>query len=362
MKSSFLLSGISSNLRDRPFNLEFAVTYQCNLRCIQCDIWKYYDDPAKAKRELTIDEVDKIFRSYRGFKVVGITGGEPYLRDDLEELVETVIRTQPKLRRLFITSNGQLSQKVVDTACNIVKKIKTTKSEVELTHLISLDGPREVHDEIRGVKGAYDRAIKTINLLWELRKSQGLPQLGTVTVCSPFNITRFDSVIQEVERLKEKYDLEPSFCVWILGQLYKNTSKKIDVNDFREKIIYYIPKIKRTVEKSGSSLSRGRSLFYDLLAKWLENPTKQIIPCGGAKARYFLDPLGNVYPCTVFNARIGSLRDYSYDFVKVFKDENRRRVRRFVANEECPICCNTCETIPAMMTYPVHVLAKVIGA
>lgn len=362
MKSSLLFSGISSNLKDRPFNLEFAVTYQCNLKCVQCDVWKYYDELEKAKEELTISEIDKIFRSYNGFKVVGLTGGEPYLRRDLPELVEIIIRTQPKLRMLFITSNGQLFQKIVETAREIAQIIKARGSGVEFVHLISLDGPRDIHDEIRGVKGAYDRAIKTISLLSDLREANGLPQLGTVTVCSPFNIHRFDNVIQEVERLKEEYELEPSFCVWIQGQLYKNISKKeLDVNDFRKKLIDYISEIKQVVEKKRSPLSRGRSLFYDLLAKWLENPTKQIIPCGGAKVRYFLDPLGNAYPCTVFNARIGNLRDHSYDFVKLFEDENRARVRRLVVKEDCPICCNTCETIPAMMAYPMHTLTKVIG-
>lgn len=360
-QSSLLFSSISSNLKDQPFNLEFAVTYQCNLNCIQCDIWKYYENPEKAKEELTISEIDEIFRSYNGFRVVGLTGGEPYLRKDLPELVETIIKMQPKLRMLFITSNGQLFQKIEETVREITQKIKANRPDVEFVHLISLDGPRDIHDEIRGVKGAYDRAIKTIGLLSNLRNVNGLPKLGTVTVCSPFNINRFDSVIQEVERLKEQYDLEPSFCVWIQGQLYKNISRELEVDSFREKLIDYIPLIKRVVEKNESPLSRGRSLFYDLLAKWLENPSEQIIPCGGARVRYFLDPLGNVYPCTVFNAHIGNLRDHSYDFVKLFKNENRAKVRRSVVKEQCPICCNTCETIPAMMAYPLHALAKLIG-
>ena len=362
MKSSLLFSGVSSNFKDRPFNLEFAVTYQCNLRCIQCNGWRRYEEPEKAKEELTLGEVEKIFESYNGFNVIGLTGGEPYLRGDLPELVKTIIKTQPRLGTLFITSNGQLSQKTAEDVREITQTIRTSGSGIEFVHLISIDGPRDIHDEIRGVKGAYDRAVKTIGLLSDLGKINGLPKLGTVTVCSPFNIHRFDSVIQEVERLKEEYDLEPSFCVWIQGQLYKNISKKeLSVGDFRKKLIDYIPEIKRVVEKNGSPLSRGRGLFYDLLARWLENPSKQIVPCGGAKVRYFLDPSGNVYPCTVFNARIGNLRDHSYDFVKLFEGENRTRVRHLVTKEDCPICCNTCETIPAMMAYPTHTLARLIG-
>jgi molybdenum cofactor biosynthesis enzyme MoaA len=72
---------IAHRIGDKPFDLEFAVTYRCNLRCVQCDIWRYdQENPNKAMEEMDIGEIGRIFSSYGGFRIVGITGGEPFLR------------------------------------------------------------------------------------------------------------------------------------------------------------------------------------------------------------------------------------------------------------------------------------------
>jgi molybdenum cofactor biosynthesis enzyme MoaA len=69
-----LFDAVVSNLTDRPFNLEFAVTNLCNCRCIQCSVWKHYlEKPERVGEELKAEEVRRIFSSYKGFSVIGIT-------------------------------------------------------------------------------------------------------------------------------------------------------------------------------------------------------------------------------------------------------------------------------------------------
>ena len=348
------------NLKDTPFDLEFAVTNSCNLRCIQCDIWRYYEEkPEMIQIELKTGEIEKIFSSYRGFNVVGITGGEPFLREDLPEIVNIVAKTQRKLKSLFITTNGQLTEKILGKVKEIQENIESIDRSFEFTQLISIDGPKDLHDHIRGLVGAYDRALETIRLLSDLRSAHPSFYLGTVTVCSPFNIDRFDEVINCISELKKEYDLEPSFCVWFEGQLYKNVGKRKDMKleEFRKKLIALIPQIKSVV-KTESLVSTGRSIFYDLLGLWLKNPNSQIVPCGAARVRYFLGPAGDVYPCTIFNHKIGNMHDYGFDLNRLFQSNSRKETRHLVEKEKCPICCNTCETIPAMMTSPLHTTAK----
>ena len=360
MQVSLLLSAVMHNLEDTPFDLEFAVTNRCNLRCVHCDSWRYYEEnPEMIQTELRIGEIDKIFSSYRGFNVVGITGGEPFLREDLPEIVDIVAKTQRKLKSLFITSNGQLAETTLGKVKGIMGKLESVHASLDFTQLISIDGPRDLHDYIRGSAGVHARALETIRLLSDLRKAHPSFHLGTVTCCSPFNIDRFDEVIRHISELKKKYDLEPSFCVWFEGQLYKNVGKgkEMKIDEFRTKLIALIPQIKSVV-KAGSLVSTGRSIFYDLLGLWLENPSTQIVPCGAARIRYFLGPAGDVYPCTIFNHRINNLRDYDLDLNRLFQSSSRKRTRYLVEEEKCPICCNTCETIPAMMAKPVHTTAK----
>jgi len=360
MGTRALFGAILSNLRDLPFDLEFAVTNRCNLRCIQCDIWRYYEEnPEKIETELKITEIDKIFSAYRGFSVVGITGGEPFLREDLPEIVRILAKTQRKLESLFITSNGQLTEKIEANVKEILGIIESNDRSFDFTQLISIDGPKDLHDHIRGFAGAYDRALETIRLLSDFKAAHPSFHLGTVTVCSPFNIDRFDEVISHISELKKEYDLEPSFCVWFEGQLYKNVGKRKDVKveEFRKKLMALIPRIKSVV-KTDSLVSTGRSIFYDLLGLWLKNPGTQIVPCGAARIRYFLGPTGDVYPCTIFNHKIGNIRDYDLDLNRLFQSDSRKETRYLVEEERCPICCNTCETIPAMMANPAHTTAK----
>ena len=69
----------------------FAVTYRCTSRCRTCSIWKM-DQPERG--ELSLEEIRGLFSSNRGFlrdvRSIQITGGEPFLRADLPELVSSI--------------------------------------------------------------------------------------------------------------------------------------------------------------------------------------------------------------------------------------------------------------------------------
>jgi MoaA/NifB/PqqE/SkfB family radical SAM enzyme len=240
MTLDLLLDGFLSNIKDRPFNLDFAVTYRCNLKCIQCNVWRYYIDfPEKLKEELSVEEINKVFFSYRHFRIIGVTGGEPFLRDDLIEILNIIIQSQNKLKYLFITTNGAFPHKTKRTIEIILNNMHNFKNSFKLVLLVSIDGPERMHDFIRGTHGAYKKAITTIKILHNLHLKYNNFSLGTVTVCSPFNIHQFDTIIENIKNLKLEYDLEPSFCVWFSGQLYKNLDqqKEIDVVVFRKKLI-----------------------------------------------------------------------------------------------------------------------------
>ena len=355
MEWHVLLSAVLSNLSDLPFNVEFAVTYKCNSMCLQCNVWRHYrENPEEIVKELTCDEIEKAFSSYGRFSVVGITGGEPFLRDDLPKIVDIIGETQKKLKLVFITTNGQLPKLTSGRVRQILDTRSLNKRKFKLQMIVSLDGPKGLHNYIRGLKDAYDRSIDTIRELAELRASYDLFEVGTDTVLSPFNINRFDDVIREISKLQLEYNLEPTYCIWLEGQLYKNFGCKedIDVEGFRRKLVRVLPKLKGVIEEKATPLAKGRGICIDLLRLWLSKPEKQVIPCGGAKVRYFLAPNGDVYPCTIFGASMGNVRDYDCDFTKFIESSERRKVRKLVEEEKCPICWNTCEAIPTMMAHP----------
>jgi hypothetical protein len=143
---------------DHLLKLSFAVTYRCNLQCRMCNIWR---KPAPAK-ELDLAEIDAFLSRTRGLSWVGLTGGESFLRPDLPQIVEAVHRhCGESLLALHFATNGQL----VDRIAGLLAELARMKRRWRPVFTVSFDGPREVHDEMRGRTGAWDRAVETLRLL-----------------------------------------------------------------------------------------------------------------------------------------------------------------------------------------------------
>ena len=69
-----------------PNMCTFIVTWRCNLRCFMCDVWKKTDHD-----DMTPDEAKAIFNQMPKLDSLRLTGGEPFLRRDFQELVERML-------------------------------------------------------------------------------------------------------------------------------------------------------------------------------------------------------------------------------------------------------------------------------
>ncbi|AJA46543.1 coenzyme PQQ synthesis protein E [Clostridium pasteurianum DSM 525 = ATCC 6013] len=136
-------------------------TRTCNLKCKHC----YADSDSRIyEEELSTEEAKKFIDDLHGFKVPVIlfSGGEPFLRKDLFELIE--YSTQRNIRST-ISTNGTLIDK--DAA------IKLKQCGVGYVG-ISLDGIGKSHDEFRGTKGSFDNALRGIRNCREAGQKVGL--------------------------------------------------------------------------------------------------------------------------------------------------------------------------------------------
>lgn len=348
---SLVKDALLSRVANKPFSLDFAVTYRCNARCVQCSIWKH---PSKANEELTLGEIQRILDSYRGWKIVGITGGEPFLREDLPYILEMFCVTQP-VKLVFVTSNGSL--------CDIIHKklfhVIDAYPNVEFKLLISIDGYRELHNKIRGVN-IFDNAVRAIRQAVKMRDSLENFEVGTVTVYSPFNFKEFDRVLDVIYDLNVEYDLESTFCMYHVGRYYRNKETASGL-EYLEKLKDYLEPMKALLSKRENRfLSVGRKLCWDLVAEWAKEPYKQVIPCFSGRLRYVLDCYGDVYPCFIYNAKIGSLRKCGYDFKKLMKSERAEKIRKLIREGKCDNCCLTCELLPSMMADPLSLAWRLL--
>jgi len=140
-----------------------------------CDIWKIKDSP-----ELNPAEFLKLPVSLRD---INLSGGEPFLRKDILEIVQNINVAVPKAR-LVISSNGFAT----DLILKKMKEILEIMPQIGVA--ISIDGIGEMHNEIRGIPGGFDRAIATVKGL----KEMGMTNLRLAFTVMEKNVNHFSKV------------------------------------------------------------------------------------------------------------------------------------------------------------------------
>ena len=173
------------------------ISEKCNLRCPMCWWWGengtgFKDVQSGSPRifkELSKREWFSIIDQLATFNSSAeIIGGEPFVRKDALEIVKYA---SSKLRSVSIVTNGTL---IDDNAALELSKI----SNLEIT--FSIDGPREIHDQIRG-KGNYDRTTDVIRKILSLRGKNRFPMILTNTTITPYGIEEIPTIVQQLEEL-----------------------------------------------------------------------------------------------------------------------------------------------------------------
>lgn len=184
----------------------FEVTDACNSRCTHCSIWK--NKPSY--NMLNTEEIMQVFSdsALKNLKQLIITGGEASLRPDISEIILKISRMVPGINITFST-NGLLPDRVV----SIVKEI--LENGFSITVGISLDGIGTGHDDIRGVKGNFQKVDRLLRELDEFSKKYN----GRLRITVGHTLSRQTAAsLNETEKyLRDSISTPISF----LSQLYE---------------------------------------------------------------------------------------------------------------------------------------------
>lgn len=143
-----------------PIALQFPVNDICNSHCQMCHIWQ-----KKRDFELSASDIRKILSNplYREIENVGINGGEPTLRRDLDEILKAIIDTLPKLQSVSLITNAISVPRVIGAVDELGRICRGAGKRLDV--MVSLDGVGEVHDRVRGVSGNFASAVKVVDHL-----------------------------------------------------------------------------------------------------------------------------------------------------------------------------------------------------
>ncbi len=295
----------------------------------------------KPQNEMSIEEIRTFFQKANDFLWVDLTGGEVMLRKDFVEICEAVTTTCKNLLLLHFPTNGFLSDLVVER----VREIRKMKAE-RLIITVSTDGDELTNDEIRGIDGGWRRQIETYKRLREL------PGVHTVLgmTLSKTNVNHFPTAFEAVK--KE--------CPWLTHNDYHvniihesehffgNTGIELRQNVGAEALASAVEEYVSLRGLATTPVSFLERAYLKRVRKYLKTG-KTPLRCHSLSASCFVDPWGNVFPCTIYNKKIGSLREVDYNLETIWNNPETIKLQKEIWESQCPQCWTPCEAYQSIL-------------
>jgi MoaA/NifB/PqqE/SkfB family radical SAM enzyme len=319
----------------QPYKLTFALTSKCNYRCQTCNIWQ-----KPPQNELSPTEIERLFKKAPGFSWIDLTGGEVFLRKDFLEIVEIILAACPNLLLLHFPTNGYLTETIVSA----VQKIAQWKPE-KLIITISMDGDEGVNDRIRGIPGGWRRQIETFK---RLREVPGVQTVLGMTV-SALNVGQFEKTFAAAknEYPPLTYDDFHVNIAHLSPHYFGNTGTDL-ISGSEKAMAETVENYLRARSYPLDPVSFLEKQYMKRVEKYLETK-KTPIRCQALRSSCFLDPIGNVYPCTLYDRLIGNIRDWDYDLLALWNSDGAKLLQKEIWDFNCPQCWTPCEAYQSIL-------------
>lgn len=305
-------------MKEKKLNGTVIVTYRCNARCTMCNRYKA---PSKPDEEISIETIKKLPKMY----FTNITGGEPFIREDLPEIVRELYK---KSDRIVISTNGFFTDRI----------IKLCEEFPNVGIRISIEGLEETNNKIRGLDDGFNRGYSTLKKLVEMKH----PDVG-------FGMTVQDANAKDLVSLYDlSNELNMEFATASLHNSFYFVEAKNIIKD-RMMVAKEFEKLINKLLESKSPKKWFRAYFNHGLINYIFGQ-KRLLPCDMAFDTFFIDPYGDVMPCngTKDKEIMGNLNEQSWD--ELWNSEQANKVRNKVRH-----CDRQCWMIgsvsPAMHKY-----------
>lgn len=296
------------------------VTYRCNARCNMCDVWNY---PTKPCEEIGVDVIRKLPQMF----FTNITGGEPFVRQDLPEIVEIL---RKKSKRIVISTNGFFTERIIELC----------RKYPDLGIRISIEGLQEANDAIRGIPDGYNRTQNTLKELQEM----GLKDIGFGMTAQDLNFRDIVPLYELASRLGYEFATATLHNSHYFHKLDNRIENKKEVIGEFEKLIKLLLKSKKIKDWF-------RAYFNYGLINYIQGK-ERLLPCEMGRNGFFLDPWGDILSCNGMDEKqpMGNLKEQSWE--DIWNSKRAQEVREMVKD-----CRKNCWMIgsaaPAIWQHPV---------
>ena len=327
MLGRYLLGG---NRLKYPYKLTINLTNDCNSRCEYCDIWKINKENSELKlNEVNLDDIRKVFKEMnRHLYWVALSGGEITLVKYFEELLQAAKEECPNLSILTFTTNALKPKK----ALNHAKKARDLGFDVFVT--ISLDGDKEVHDRVRGIKGNYEKC----QWLYKALKDENIN--------THFGLTVGDENWEFVsEQYRSRREQIKSVVFAHSEGIYAKTIDKDRINIISALWSVYDNYIVRNLSEIIEKIHILISIEF-----LRRNEREDVIPCEVLNTSAHIFPNGEIKPC-MFMPALGNIK--TDKIVDVYNSKAAAGMRKTIKENACPHCWMNCYSVHSIMQHPL---------
>ena len=320
-----------------PSYFIFFPTSRCNLSCSHCF---YHDSLNKRFNELSLDEINSFTKTMDPLLNLVLTGGEPYLKHDLDQIVR-IFYENTRIPTLTIPSNGWYLEKMNRQIRNMMEWCP----ELILNQLLSLDGLEKDHDRIRGVEGSFKKVLSSVQLIKELQKEFKRINVGIVITFTSENQNKIKDTLKGIFELTQPDNIAINL---VRGDPKEKVNVNLNMQLYQEAVAYrnslfYSKKMSGHKKFKGHQLATAaRVLLNEMVYKIYETNRYQS-PCYSANISGVMYPEGQVYPCEILDKShlIGNIRDFNLNFRKLWLSQKAKEEVNFIRKTKC-FCTHEC--------------------
>jgi MoaA/NifB/PqqE/SkfB family radical SAM enzyme len=301
--------------RARPRDAVVAVNGVCNARCRMCSIWGAQHAPL-----LDAAAIDALPASLRD---LNLSGGEPFLRDDMVDLGRAARRRLPRAR-IVVSTNGFLTERILRAAA------AWQKERARIGIAVSLDGIGPMHDQVRGVPGSFRKALATL---------RGLRALGFRPRKIAFTVTHDNpGHLWAVHRLATRLGAQFSCTLAQDSPHYFQIDGQADHRPEAPLLEKQVERVAKAELAAWSPKRWARAYYLSLLLETARNGRRPL-PCRAGRDFFYADWNADVYPCNILPIRLGRIDTHSSVRDLLSGPEVRRQLDPVGSCRRCWMVC-----------------------
>ncbi|HYX69204.1 MAG TPA: radical SAM protein [Terriglobales bacterium] len=327
----------------RPKRLEslfLFVTSTCNSLCRTCFYWEELNQG----RDLSFEQIERLSRTAPPFHKLWLSGGEPFLRKELAEIIELFYRNN-RMRHVNLPTNGLLPQKLDAVVTQVLERCP----ELTMDLNFSLDGLANTHDAIRGVPNNFEKTLATLEMA--SAKWKGVRRLRR-NVASCITTENYQELVELGVKMLREQELDGHYFEIVRGNPMDPELKRLSrqqLATLHRRLMFfherYADKLFSNLRGAARGLARayylGHIRFHFQLHQQNHYGNKAWpMACTAGQTTIVIDHDGHFRSCEL-RGKLGRLQDFDFDLGAALHSQAMRDEIADIPRAQC-WCTHSC--------------------